>query len=94
MQVKWLRSALRNLHQAVDYIAHDNPVAASIAAEGIWEATTRLEQHPYMGRPGRLKGTRELVVPRLPYVIRYRIKTETVEILRIHHTAQRWPEGN
>lgn len=88
MRVKWLRSALQNLHQAVDYIAQDNPVAASNAAESIWETATRLEHHPYIGRPGRLKGTRELVVPRLPYVIRYRIKTETVEILRIHHMAQ------
>lgn len=45
-----------------------------------------------MGRVGRLKTTRELIVPGLPYVIRYRIKKETVEILRIHHMAQRWPE--
>jgi toxin ParE1/3/4 len=94
MRVKWLRSALQNPHQAVHYIAQDNPIAASEAAESIWEAATRLEQHPHMGRPGRLNGTRELVVPRLPYVIRYRIKTETVEILRIHHMAQRWPERN
>lgn len=94
MRVKWLRSALQNLHQAVDYIAQDNPVAASNAAESIWETATRLEHHPYISRPGRLKGTRELVVPRLPYVIRYRIKTETVEILRIHHMAQRWTEGS
>lgn len=92
MRVKWLRGALRNLHQAVDYIAQDNLVAASAVAEGIGECATRLEQHPHMGRPGRLKGTRELIVPRLPYVIRYRIKAETVEILRIHHMAQRWPE--
>lgn len=94
MRVKWLRSALQNLHQAVDYIAQDILVAASSAAENIWETATRLEHHPYIGRPGRLKGTRELVVPRLPYVIRYRIKTETVEILRIHHMAQRWTEGS
>ena len=94
MRVKWLRGALQNLHQAVDYIAQDNPIAASDMAESIWETATRLEQHPHMGRPGRLKGTRELLVPKLPYVIRYRIKIETVEILRIHHMAQRWPERN
>jgi toxin ParE1/3/4 len=94
MHVKWLRGALRNLHQAVNYIAQDNPIAAASVAESIWEVVTRLEQHPYMGRLGRLKGTREVVVPRLPYVIRYRIKTETLEILRIHHMAQRSPEGS
>ena len=94
MRVKWLRGALRNLHQAVDYIAQDNPVAVSDVATAIWEAAIRLEPHPHMGRPGRLKGSRELIVPRLPYVIRYRSKTETVEILRIHHMAQRWPEDS
>ena len=93
MRVKWLRGALQNLDQAIDYIAHDNPIAAD-AAESTWETASRLEQHPYGRRPGRLEGTRELLVPRPPYVIRYRIKTETVEILRIHHTAQRWPEGS
>ena len=94
MHVKWLRGALRNLHQAVDYIARDNPVAASHVAEALWDASVRLGQHPHMGRPGRLKGTRELIVPRLPYVIRYRIKADAVEILRIHPLAQRWPEEN
>lgn len=50
MRVKWLRGALRNLHQAVDYIAQDNPVAVSDVAAAIWEAAIRLEQHPHMGR--------------------------------------------
>jgi addiction module RelE/StbE family toxin len=79
MRVKWLRGALQNLHQAVHYIAQDNPIAASNVAESIWETVAQLEQYPHMGRPGRLKGTRELVVPRLPYIIRYRIKTEIIE---------------
>ncbi len=89
MRVKWLRGALRNLHQAVDYIAGDNRSAAVDLAERIIETASRLEQHPFMGRPGRLKTTRELIVPGFPYVIRYRIGNETVELLRIHHMAQR-----
>lgn len=92
MRVRWLRAALRNLHQAIDYIARDNRTAAVDVAERIIETATRLEQHPFMGRPGRLKTTPELIVPGLPYVIRYRINKETVEILRIHHMTQRWPE--
>lgn len=91
MRVRWLRGALRNLHPAVDYIAQDNPVAGFAVAEHISAAGFRLEQHPYMGRPGRLKGARERIVPRLPYVIRCRIKSETLEVLRIHPMAQRWP---
>ena len=93
MRVRWLRGALRNLHQAVDYITPDNRSAAIDVAERIIETATRLEQHPFMGRPGRLKATRELIVPGLPYVIRYRISKESVEILRIHHMAQRCEAG-
>ena len=92
MRVRWLRGSLRNLQQAVDYIARDNRSAAVDVAERIIETASRLEQHPFMGRPGRLKATSELIVPGLTYVIRYRINKETVEILRIHHMAQRWPE--
>ena len=92
MRVKWLRGALRNLHQAVDYIARDNHSAAVDAAERIIDTATRLEQHPFLGRPGRLKATRELIVSGLPYVLRYRISNETVELLRIHHMAPRWPD--
>ena len=92
MRVRWLRGALRNLHQAVDYIARDDRSAAVDVAQRIIQTASRLEQHSFMGRPGRLKATRDLIVPGLPYVIRYRINKETVEILRIHHIAQRWPE--
>ncbi len=73
----------------MNYIAQDNRSAAIDVAERIIETAARLEQHPFMGR---LKATRELIVPGLPYVIRYRISKEAVEILRIHHMAQRWPE--
>ena len=76
----------------MDYIARENHSAAVDVAERIIESVSRLDQHPFMGRPGRLKSTRELIVPGLPYVIRYRISNEAVEILRIHHMAQRWHE--
>ena len=60
MRVMWLRGALRNLHQAVDYIATDNRNAAIDVAERIIDTATRLEQHSFLGR---LKATRELIVP-------------------------------
>ncbi|MDP3420290.1 MAG: type II toxin-antitoxin system RelE/ParE family toxin [Thiobacillus sp.] len=93
MQVKWLRSALRNLEQEAAYIAEDNPQATAVP---VWEAdeTTRLlSRHPDMGRPGRLPGTRELVLPHFPYIIPYRVKEQRVEILRMFHTARKWPPG-
>jgi plasmid stabilization system protein ParE len=47
-----------------------------------------LKEWPHRGRPGREEGTRELVFPPLPYVAVYRVKEESVEILRIYHGAQ------
>ncbi len=73
----------------MNYIAQDNRSAAIDVAERIIETAARLEQHPFMGR---LKAIRELTVPGLPYIFRHRISKEAVEILRIHHLAQRWPE--
>jgi addiction module RelE/StbE family toxin len=51
-----------------------------------------LVQFPEMGRPGRIEGTRELVISRTPYIAAYRILGETVRILRVLHGAQLWPD--
>jgi toxin ParE1/3/4 len=46
-----------------------------------------------MGRPGRVKGTRELVIVGTPYIVAYRIKGDAVQVLRVLHGAQKWPQG-
>jgi len=51
-----------------------------------------LTTFPQSGRTGRIGGTRELVVPRTPFIVAYRIKDETIDILAVHHTSRRWPE--
>ena len=51
-----------------------------------------LAEHPGMGRPGRISGTRELVVTRFPYILPYRVRGNAIEVLRIFHTARKWPE--
>jgi toxin ParE1/3/4 len=50
-----------------------------------------LQSHPEMGRPGRLPGTRELVVPDTPYIIPYRVRRERLDLLAVFHGHQRWP---
>jgi len=93
MQVKWLRRALRNLEQEAAYIARDNPQAAARLVVEADAATRLLAQHPDMGRPGRVPGTRELVMPDFPYVIPYRVRERRVEILRLFHTSRKWPDA-
>ena len=53
-----------------------------------YEAVRSLEESPHRGRPGREDGTRELLFPPLPYVAVYRVKGQSIEVLRIYHAAQ------
>ena len=93
MRVRWLRNALRNLQAEAEYIAQDNPQAARKVVERVYEAVAHLSDHPAMGRPGRVPNTRELVVSGTPYIIPYRVRGQHVEILRVFHSARKWPES-
>jgi toxin ParE1/3/4 len=86
-----LRRALANLDSEAEYIARDNPPAAARMVMAIQEAVARPAEYPAMGRPGRVSGTRELVRPDTPYVIPYRVRSDSVEILRVFHAARKWP---
>ena len=92
MRIKWLRAALANLDVEAEYIAQDNPAAASRMVSAITTAVQHLAQYPAMGRPGRVPGTRELVVPDTPFIVPYRVREDTVQILRVFHAARRWPK--
>lgn len=90
--LKWLRRAERDLDQVEAYIAQDNPRAAVEMVLTIIAAVEQLDAFPGMGRPGRVQGTRELVVAGTPFIVPYRKKGERIEILRVYHAARLWPE--
>lgn len=92
MRVRWLRRALLNLDHEASYIAQDNPKAAAEFVLHLRGSALMLGEQPNLGRPGRISGTRELVVSSLPYILPYRVRNDTVEILRVFHTARKWPE--
>lgn len=91
MKIAWTRLALQDLHHAWNYIAADNPQAADGVMERIRKAVESLLSYQNLGRPGRVKGTRELVVVGTPYVVPYRIKQDRIEILAVIHGSRRWP---
>ena len=93
MQVEWLRRALRNLEQEAAHMARDNPWAAAALVAEADESTRLLTRHPDMGRPGRVPGTRELVLPHFPYILPYRVRVQRVEMLRLFHALRKWPHG-
>jgi toxin ParE1/3/4 len=90
-KVRWTRPALIDLNEAIAYIAHDNPKAALSVAARIAESIQNLAQHPWLGRPGRVPGTRKLVIAETPYIVPYRILGDGVDVLRVLHAARRWP---
>jgi addiction module RelE/StbE family toxin len=92
MRLAWTAAALRDLASARGYIAQDNAAAADDQVGRVFGAVTRLVRFSEIGRPGRFSGTRELVVARTPYIVAYRLRGETIEILRVLHARQRWPE--
>lgn len=91
MPVRWLARALANLDAEAEYIARDKPLAAANLVQTIRNSVEKLQHYPAMGRPGRVAGTRELVVVGTPYIIPYRVRDETIEILRVFHGARKWP---
>ena len=92
MRVRWLRRALLNLDQEASYIVQDNPKAAAEFVLHLRDSALMLGEQPNLGRPGRIPGTRELVVANLPYILPYRVRNDAIEILRVFHTARKWPE--
>lgn len=91
MRVRWLKRAIRNVEDIYDDIAEDNPSAAESTRRSIREAVEHLSDHPAMGRPGRALGIRELLVPRTPYIVPYRVQGDEVIVIRVLHGARRWP---
>ena len=75
-----------------EYIAQDDQTAAYAVHEAILRQVGRLAEHPRIGRPGRVEGTRELVVSGTPYIVAYRVAGQDVTILRVLHGAQQWPK--
>lgn len=91
--ITWRPMAAEDLNTIIDYIANDNPLRADDFGDEIYEKTLALMANPLSGRTGRpgLPGfVRELVVHK-NYIVFYRVitETQTVEILRVKHAAQK-----
>jgi len=92
MRIVWTKPALRDLLAVRAYIALENPAAGDRQIDLVMKAAGNLMQFPNMGLPGRRKGTRELVVGRTPFLLPYRVNGDRIDILRVLHGRQRWPD--
>jgi toxin ParE1/3/4 len=90
MRIRWTVPASDDLADIKDYLQQHYPHVAEPTIRTIYYRIQSLKASPYRGRSGRRNGTRELVLAPLPYIVVYPVKTESVEILHVHHGAQDW----
>jgi addiction module RelE/StbE family toxin len=90
VKVIWTPEAQQDRADIWDYIAAENPRAAARMDKLFSDAAARLATHPRLGRPGNIRGTRELI-PHESYRLVYEIEGETVWVLALVHTARLWP---
>ena len=92
--IVWSPEAIDDLAALRIYIAQDDPAAARrVALDILHIAEALLPNNPRMGRPGRVPGTRELVIAGTPFVVPYRLRDGTIQVLRVYHGARRWPSS-
>ena len=92
MRIDWAPHALQDRVAIFDYIEADNPRAAVVTDLRIKNQVETLARFPELSRPGRVSGTRKLVISRTPYIAVYSIVNDTIRILRVLHGAREWPE--
>ena len=91
MQVRWTTPAAQDLEEITLYIKKDGESTARAVAKTLFDAANSLDLLPSRGRMGRIAGTRELVVPGLPYIVVYQVTKTAIQILHIYHGARNWP---
>ncbi|MBV2181820.1 type II toxin-antitoxin system RelE/ParE family toxin [Castellaniella sp. MT123] len=95
MRIEWLPGADATRDDQLTYIAQDSIQAARDVAAQIDRQVGQLAQFPELGRAGRRRGTRELVISGKSLLVVYRVRPQLarIEIIRVLHTSQQWPPG-
>lgn len=90
MQVIWRARARASLATIIRYVAEKDPQAARKLMERLESAILPVAEHPYLYRPGRVPGTRELVA-HPNYVLVYQVAFERIEVIDVMHARQQYP---
>ena len=93
MRLRYTPQAKSDLAEIFSYIARDNPAAARRVVAAIRRDIMLVSDNPGIGRPGRIAGTRELVISQLPYIAAYRQQSAGIDVLAVLHTARDWPQS-
>jgi toxin ParE1/3/4 len=93
MKIRLTHRASQQLLATYDYLQTSNASAASAQMKRIFDVIELLENHRLAGRKGRIVGTREMAVPRTPFIVPYAVEGREVQILAVLHASRRWPES-
>ena len=93
MTLLWSPESIHDLLALRAHINEHDPAAAKrVALHILYCVEYLLSENPKLGAPGRVPGTRELVIPKTPYIVPYRVRHSTIEIARVYHASRRWPD--
>jgi addiction module RelE/StbE family toxin len=90
MRIRWTPAAVADMKSISDYLKDHYPHYRQPTMRKLYEKIRALKNSPYLGRPGRIEGTREILFMPMPYIAVYRIRSQNIEVWRIYHTAQDW----
>jgi addiction module RelE/StbE family toxin len=91
MELRWADAAAADLENIANYLFENTPGRAAELVREIYNAPAALRAFPYRGRLGKKEGTRELVLIPLPFIVAYQLTVEVIHVVRILHSAQKWP---
>ncbi|MFT3974625.1 MAG: type II toxin-antitoxin system RelE/ParE family toxin [Amaricoccus sp.] len=89
----YAQPALDDLRDILDYINESDPAAARRVLGAIRHVADLLPSNPKLGKRGRVRRTRELVVAGAPYIIVDQLSSDAIVVLAILHTARDLPRA-
>jgi toxin ParE1/3/4 len=87
--LEWSIRSSVNVAEIREYIASKNPTASESVLAEIRISANGLREFPMLGHTGRRSGTRELVLPKYPFTIIYRLTSTKVIIVAVIHQARK-----
>ncbi len=93
MRISWTTPALQDFAAAGEYLVERNPRVAARLEKLVMERINMLVDFPNIGRPGRVTGTRELVIDGTPYIVTYQVLSDSIAIVAFLHGRQQWPDA-
>ena len=88
MRIRWTPLAAADLQSISDYLKEHHPQYRQPTMRKLYERINALKTAPFIGRPGRVEGTRELLFQPLPYIAVYHVAAQTIEVWRVYHTSR------